>query len=92
MEASSSSPGNLTILSCYATCSANSIFPHVFFSGKCELFSYSAKQPHFVKTGTTTKNSRGGILYWKMSLSPKKVLLGKKHSACTCVLIWQNAG
>lgn len=55
MEASSSFPGNLTILSCYATCSANSIFPHVFLSGESELFFHSAKQLHFLKTGTTTK-------------------------------------
>lgn len=78
MEASSSSPGNLTILSCYATCSANSIFPHVFLSGESELFFHSAKQLHFLKTGTTTtKNSCNVILFWKVSLSQKNFCLGR---------------
>lgn len=77
MEASSSSPGNLTILSCYATCSANSIFPHVFFSGKCELFSYSAKQLHFVKTGTTKKVVAVAFFTGKCHYHQKKFCLGR---------------
>lgn len=62
VEASISSPGNLTILSCYATCSANALFPHGF--SQWEMWTFFPSQPNCCISKLGVEEGGGNQAKW----------------------------
>ena len=80
VEASISSPGNLTIFSCYATCSANALFPHTFSSW--EKWTFFPSQPNYCSSKLEKKNPDTMTFFLENVIMKQVVCRGKNNIQC----------